>query len=39
MALCTYHNFVDAMSQPRRARQLTCWLLDIRRFLEFCLTE
>jgi hypothetical protein len=39
LALRTYRDFVEATTQPRRARQLVHWLLTTRRFPEFRLAE
>ena len=39
LALCTYRDFVEAATQPGRARQLVHWLLSTRMFPEFRLAE
>ncbi len=39
LALRTYQDFIEATSQPRRARQLVHWLLSTGRFPEFRLAE
>jgi hypothetical protein len=35
----TYRDFIEATTQPQRARQLVHWLLPTGRFPEFRLAE
>ena len=39
LALCTYRDFVEATTQPSRAKQVVRWLLDTGRFSKYRLAE
>ena len=39
LAIHSYRDFIEATTQPRRAKQLVQWLLSTGRFPEFRLAE